>query len=83
MEYAWNLDETPETPEQIAFYKAEIARMFAEMDAIEKRIDETQARTAILSAKTQATIDSMKARKNDLEPTDRLRNQTSENGAEG
>ena len=62
MEYVWNPDETPETPEQIAFYKAEIARMFAEMDAIEKRIDETQARTAILAAKTQAKLDAFKKR---------------------
>lgn len=63
MEYAWNPDETPETPEQIAFYKAEITRMFAEMDVIEKRIDETQQRTAVLAAKTQAALDSMRDRK--------------------
>ncbi len=63
MEYAWNSEETPETPEQIAFYKAEIARMFAEMDAIEQRIDETQKRTRRTAAETWAILNSMKGQK--------------------
>ena len=63
MEYAWNPDETPETPEQIAFYKAEIARMFAEMDAIEARIDEKQKQIDAAFIKTQAKLDALRAKK--------------------
>ena len=49
-----------ETPEQIAFYKAEIERMFAEMDASEERRREQQKRIDSLVAKTQVTLDDIR-----------------------
>ncbi|MGI4787280.1 MAG: hypothetical protein ACRYFS_00370 [Janthinobacterium lividum] len=42
-------------------YKAEIAKMFAEMDVIDEHIRRTQAETTQLQAETRVMLDSMKA----------------------
>ena len=50
------IDTTTETPEQIAFYKTEIDRMIATMDASEERRQQQQTRIDELKTKTRATL---------------------------